>query len=208
MFPLSSCIILGTDTDAGKTYISQQLLRLAQQQGLRAVGMKPVATGWDSFSSPEQQSDILALASASSLPLPPVEDRCPYLFAPPAAPHLAARQEGIQIDPQVIQAAYQRLQQQADCIIVESAGGVLSPLNDTLDMADLPRLLNLPAILVIELKVGCINQGRLAAEALTQRHVPMLGWIANLKHGELLFHREIMDTLQQAIPFPLLSVLS
>ncbi|MES2205390.1 MAG: dethiobiotin synthase [Pseudomonadota bacterium] len=202
---ISSCVVLGTDTDAGKTYTSVRLLNHANQQGQRAIGMKPVATGWNMNMPPESQDDVAALREASVSPLPKVSDQCPYLFSPPVSPHLAARQAGIMIDPAVIQQAYSRLQKQADCIIVESAGGVLSPLNDNLDMVDLPALLGLPGLLIIDMRVGCINQGRLAAEALQHRNVPMLGWIANYRASTpIAFQEEILATLKQSIPFPYL----
>ena len=201
---ISSCVVLGTDTDAGKTYTSVRLLHYANQQGLRAIGMKPVATGWDVNRPRETQEDIAALRGASTF-LPQVIDQCPYLFSPPVSPHLAARHAGVVIDPKIIQKAYNRLEEQADCVIVESAGGVLSPLNDDLDMADLPQLLGLPALLIVDMRVGCINQGRLAAEALHNRNVPMLGWIANDRAStQIAFKEEILATLKQNLPFPYL----
>lgn len=199
---ISSCVILGTDTGCGKTHISRQLLLLAQHNGQSAIGMKPVATGWNPNTPPETQEDIAALRAVSAL-LPPIDDQCPYLFPEPISPHLAAHHAGIEIDPSKIQGAYQRLQSIAQCIIVESAGGVLSPLNDTLDMADLPHLLSLPALLVIELRLGCINQGRLAAEALINRNVNVLGWIANrLPNAHIDFEEEVLSTLTRTLPFP------
>lgn len=200
--PIQSCVILGTDTGCGKTYISTRLLRLAAQSNQSAIGMKPVATGWDPTRSPETQEDIAALRSLSS-PLPDINDQCPYLFAEPISPHLAARHAGRPIEEDRLKTAFLRLQTLADCIVVESAGGVLSPLNETHDMADLPALFNLPALLVVDLRLGCINQGRLAAEALDRRQVPMMGWVAN-HHlaSSLAYEAEVIDTLKQAIPFP------
>lgn len=202
---LRSCVILGTDTGCGKTHTSVTLLRQAAQQQICAIGMKPVATGWNPSSSPETQEDIAALREWSH-PTPPLTAQCSYLFAPPISPHLAARQAAIAIAPEKIRADFLLLSGLAECIIVESAGGCLTPLSDTLDMIDLPLLLNLPAILVVDIQLGCINRARLNAAVLRNKNVPMLGWVANTyetpEHPKSLCQEEVIESLAHYLDFP------
>ncbi|MEP7330240.1 MAG: dethiobiotin synthase, partial [Betaproteobacteria bacterium] len=145
-------------------------------RGARAAGMKPIAAG---VAPPEAcNADVAALANADGLALA-MRDRNPYSFAAPIAPHLAARDIDVDIDLEVIAAAWQRLGATVDCIVVEGAGGVLVPLNDTLDMLDLASRLQVPVLLVVGMRLGCINHALLSVEVIRARGLTLAGWVAN-----------------------------
>ncbi|MCX8519805.1 MAG: dethiobiotin synthase, partial [Methylophilaceae bacterium] len=164
--------ITGTDTDVGKTYVASALLRNFVAQGWRAVGMKPVATG------DGQPSDVQILQAASNVDLPTPWVN-PYHFVPAIAPHIAAQQEGTEINLQHILGAFQTLSSHADVVVVEGAGGFYAPLNASSNMADLALMLNIPVILVVGMRLGCLNHALLSVEAITQRGLPLAGWVAN-----------------------------
>jgi dethiobiotin synthetase len=168
--------VAGTDTGVGKTVAAVALLHGLRTLGLRAVGMKPVAAGIEP--SERVNADVAALARAGNVDAP-LSDRNPYAFPPPIAPHLAARAAGVAIDLETIAAAYARLAIVADVIVVEGAGGVLVPLGDRADMLDIPRRLDIPVVLVVGIRLGCLNHALLSALALKTRGVRMAGWIAS-----------------------------
>ena len=168
--------VTGTDTGVGKTRVACALLRALRIAGVRAAGMKPVAAGIDQGAT--LNDDAVALAAADGLDLP-ARDRNPYAFAPAIAPHIAAGDESVAIDLSVIAAAWRRIAAIADVIVVEGAGGVRVPLGPTLDMLDVARRLRLPVLLVVGVRLGCLNHALLSADAIAARGLSLAGWIAN-----------------------------
>ena len=168
--------ITGTDTGVGKTVVAVALLHALVACGVRGGGMKPVAAGFADGAC--SNADVLALAAADGLALA-MADRNPYALAPAIAPHLAARDAGVDIDLEAIARAYDRVATAADVIIVEGAGGVLVPLGAQLDMLDVPARLGLPVVLVVGMRLGCLNHARLSMHAIRARGLVVAGWIAN-----------------------------
>jgi len=168
--------VTGTDTGVGKTFVAAALLRALAAAGVRAVGMKPVAAGIGAGEA--VAADVAALAAADGCAVP-LADRNPYAFAPAIAPHLAARDAGVAIDVAAIAAAHARLAAAADVVVVEGAGGVRVPLGPGRDMLDIARALRLPGLLVVGVRLGCINHALLSADAIGARDLRLAGWVAN-----------------------------
>ena len=198
--------VTGTDTEVGKTLISCALLTCMTQRGWRSVGMKPVAAGAVLQDGVWSNEDVVALTGASNLPALDVlaAHINPYLFQVPAAPHIAALQEQRQIDLGLIVSSYEHLSKQAQALIVEGVGGVRVPFNDTHDSADLAQQLQLPVILVIGMRLGCISHALLTAEAIAARGLTLAGWVANCMQGEMAYLLENISALQARLPAPLL----
>jgi dethiobiotin synthetase len=183
-------LITGTDTEVGKTYVSACMLRWADGLGLRAIGLKPIASGCAEDSLPYsrseelQSTDALALIAASSVPMTHAQC-CAYAFAPPISPHLAARAAGVVVELSALSAHISRAQQrhQPELTVIEGAGGWLSPLAEGVDHADLAKACGAEVILVVAIRLGCINHARLSELAITHAKQPMLGWIANVMPG-------------------------
>jgi dethiobiotin synthetase len=192
--------VTGTDTEIGKTYAVCTLLHAARKQGIRAVGLKPVATGIDANG---KNGDVEALRAASALALP---DRLmnPYLFSPPIAPHIAAWKIGVNISFAPILEAVNAARQQAELVLVEGAGGFRVPLGEEGDSAALAVALNIPVVLVVGLRLGCINHALLSAEAIVASNLPMAGWIANILTPDLPALEENLETLSMRLPAPCL----
>jgi dethiobiotin synthetase len=173
--------VTGTDTGVGKTAISAGLLRSFAALGLRSAGMKPVAAGMKGVaagSGAGWNDDVEALIAAGSAKV----DRslvCPYLFEPPIAPHIAASEAGVRIDLAVIEVAFRKLQAQLDVVVVEGVGGFRVPLNERDDTAEMARRLGLPVILVVGLRLGCLNHALLSAQAIDSEGLKLAGWVAN-----------------------------
>ncbi|MDQ3205675.1 MAG: dethiobiotin synthase [Pseudomonadota bacterium] len=170
--------VTGTDTGIGKSVASAALLHAARASGLRAVGMKPLASGCERTSMGWRNEDALLLQAASD-PRPVYEDVNPYALPAPLAPQLAAADAGVVIHVDPIVQAYARLSAQADAVVVEGVGGWAAPLADDLDQVDLVRALDLPVLLVVGLRLGCISHARLTARAIQADGVRLVGWIAN-----------------------------
>lgn len=201
----TSWFITGTDTGIGKTLMSTALLHALGKQGLRAAGMKPVAAGTEWRDGAWHNEDSDALMAAATIELPP-ELVTPYLLHAAAAPHIAAAQEGVTIEPDVLRAAHTSITQQADAVVVEGVGGFRVPLNDRFDSADLAQAFGLPVILVVGLRLGCINHALLSADAIAARGLVLAGWIANCIDAEMLFPQENIAALSARLPAPLLGV--
>lgn len=195
--------VTGTDTEVGKTFATCALLHVARGQGLRAVGMKPVAAGVDAAGRNE---DVEMLAAASCFPAPR-ELVNPYCFAAPVAPHIAAAVEGRVIDPERIAAAARDLAADADLLLVEGVGGFRVPLGDDIDTADLAVRLGLPVILVVGLRLGCLNHALLTAEAIRARSLTLAGWIANGIDPGMPWPEENITALKERLGAQLLGVL-
>jgi dethiobiotin synthetase len=168
--------VTGTDTGVGKTCVATALLRALVAANVRAAGMKPVSAGIDADA--QVNADVAALAAADGLRVPDA-DRNPFAFVPAIAPHLAARDIGVTIDLETIVAAWTRIAAVAEVIVMEGAGGVLVPLGPQLDMLDIPARLQLPVLLVVGVRLGCLNHARLSARAIRERGLDLAGWIAN-----------------------------
>ena len=187
--------LTGTDTEVGKTLIAAALLRAAAVQGLRALGMKPVAAGG--------AEDVEALIAASNVAARR-EAINPYLLTDPLSPHLAARRDDVTIDIEHIARCFGELCGLADLVIVEGAGGFRVPLTDGLDGADLVVRLGLPVILVVGLRLGCLNHALLTAEAIRARGLRLAGWVANQVDVRMACVEENIETLRLRMDAPLL----
>ncbi len=197
-----SYFVTGTDTNVGKTLISCALLQIYAAQGLRVIGMKPVAAGVDESGVHE---DVKLLNAASNVH---AENSLinPYSFASAVAPHLAAQQENIRIALPRIVDAFHALQKISDVVIVEGAGGFIVPLNDTQDSGDSAVQLGLPIILVVGMRLGCLNHALLTVQAINARGLTLAGWVANCVDENMLMRDENIAALQDRIAAPLLGI--
>jgi dethiobiotin synthetase len=195
--------IAGTDTEIGKTLVSCALLTALGQQGLRAAGMKPVAAGAEWRDGAWHNEDVDLLAAHSNAALPPALAN-PYLLRAAIAPHIAAGLERREIDPAHILACYRQAAELVDALVVEGVGGFRVPLNARADTADLARELALPVILVVGLRLGCISQALLTAEAIAARGLRLAGWVANASTAEMPFADDNCATLAARLDAPLL----
>jgi dethiobiotin synthetase len=175
---MTGFFVTGTDTGAGKTRVAVELTRAFVAAGKRTAVMKPVAAGVVQTTGGEFNDDALELLAASNVKAP-YADVNPWLLRLPASPHLAARAEGVSIEHAPIARAYARLAAAADVVIVEGAGGWLAPISAVETMADVARRLDLPVVLVVGLRLGCLNHALLTREALRARGMRFAGWIAN-----------------------------
>jgi dethiobiotin synthetase len=194
--------LTGTDTEIGKTFVTCALLHRARLDGLRAAGLKPIAAGTDAAG---RNDDVEAIRAAGNVELPR-EIVNPYCFGPAIAPHIAAAEEGRRIEFETIVAACDQARQQADLVIVEGVGGFCVPLSAERSTADLAVTLNLPVIIVVGMRLGCINHALLTAEAIAARGLPLAGWVANRIDPAMARFAENLDTLEKLLPAPLLGV--
>lgn len=195
--------VTGTDTEVGKTVASCALLQAASQCGLRTAGYKPVASGSDMTPEGLRNSDALALQRNSSLSLP-YEVVNPWTFAEPTSPHIVSAATGTPIFAQGMSDGLRHLEQQADWVLVEGAGGWFTPLSETFTFADWVVSEQLPVILVVGVKLGCINHAMLTALAIEHGGLTLAGWIANDVQPPGKRHPEYMATLRRVIKAPLL----
>jgi dethiobiotin synthetase len=191
-----SWFVTGTDTGVGKTRVSCALLHALRLQGRRCVGMKPVAAGGD--------EDVLALRDASNVAVPHELDN-PYRLLEPVSPHIAAAREGASIDVALLCERLRALQQRADAVVVEGAGGFCVPLTDTLTGADLAAALQLPVILVVGLRLGCLNHALLTQEAIASRGLALAGWVANRLDPTMREQDANVEFLRRRLQAPLLA---
>ena len=198
--------VTGTDTGVGKTLVSAALLHAFAAQGLRVIGMKPVAAGCEWRDGEPYWEDVVQLQAASNIEAP-LQSCNPYRFDPPIAPHIAASLAGIRIELAAIHRAYTDLQNHADTIIVEGAGGFCVPLNESDTMADLAQQLALPVILVVGMRLGCINHALLTVQAILNQGLVLAGWVANQLDPDMQVREENLATLQHHIAAPLLGIL-
>lgn len=197
--------ITGTDTGIGKTWVSAGLMHALRERGLTVAGMKPVASGCEATPEGLRNEDALMLQAQCS-PMQPYEHINPYAFAPPIAPHIAAAEASVSIDFDRVARYYALLAGATDRVVVEGVGGWLVPLNARKSVADLAQSLGLPVILVVGVRLGCINHALLSAEAIHARGVPLAGWVANCVEPGTDRLEENIDTLRGLIDAPLLGV--
>ncbi|WP_174872917.1 dethiobiotin synthase [Vogesella oryzae] len=197
--------ITGTDTEIGKTHSAVKLVQHFQAQGKRVLAMKPVASGCEVQPDGSLLNDdvvrLVAATGQTDLAL-----MNPYRFLPPVSPHIAAREAGVNIDLDLIAAHYRQLAADADVVLVEGAGGWLAPLSDAFKMQDLAQQLQLPVILVVGMRLGCINHALLTAQAIRAAGCELAGWIANRVVPNQLAYADNLATLVQHLGTPLLEL--
>lgn len=193
--------VTGTDTEIGKTFTACALLHAFAARGLRTLGMKPVAAGCAADGTNE---DVEALRAASTVARPATEV-CPYLFGQPIAPHLAARDEGRSIELTAILLRYRALAALADVLIVEGVGGFCVPFDGDESSADLAVRLQLPVVLVVGLRLGCINHTLLTQEAIAARGLRLAGWVANRIDPQMARIDDNVAALRERVHAPLLA---
>lgn len=195
--------VAGTDTEIGKTLIAACLLQFLTRTGLRTAGMKPVAAGAELREGEWHNDDCDALAAHASVALP-LRLTTPYLFRQPTAPHIAAELEGRSIDLTVILECYGQVAALSDAVVVEGVGGFRVPLGPTTDTADLAQQLGLPVVLVVGVRLGCINHALLTAEAIAARGLALAGWVANSVDPDMLNAAATVEAIAARIDAPLL----
>lgn len=197
--------VTGTDTEVGKTVIACALVRALRESGSRVAVMKPVASGARRTPVGLRNDDALALIEAAATEAP-YRDVNPYCFEPPVSPHIAAKDAGISIDVSTIRAKYLEISAEADWVVVEGAGGWLAPLSDHQTMADLAWALSLPALLVVGLKLGCLNHAQLSRLGIEAHGVSFAGWIASGVDGRMARADENLAALERVLGEPALAI--
>ncbi|MCD5995302.1 dethiobiotin synthase [Pseudomonas sp. CDFA 602] len=196
--------ITGTDTDAGKTTVAAGLLHAARLSGLSTAAGKPVASGCSVTPQGLRNADALALQAESSIKLT-YDEVNPVAFEPAIAPHLAAREAGVALTVNsLLQPMRHILSKQADFTLIEGAGGWRVPLADQSNLSDLAVALGLPVILVVGVRLGCINHALLSAEAIARDGLHLVGWVANVTDGKTSRLEENLATLAERLPAPCL----
>jgi dethiobiotin synthetase len=195
--------VTGTDTGIGKTLSSCTLLHALRARGLRAVGMKPLASGCETTPEGLRNEDALALQAASD-PRPAYDDVNPYALPAPLAPEIAAREAGIAVELAPMLAAHARLAAQADVVVVEGVGGWAAPMAPSLMQADLVRALDVPVVLVVGLRLGCLNHAMLSARAIAADGCRLAGWIGSGVDPAMLRIDENRALLAARLPAPCL----
>jgi dethiobiotin synthetase len=198
--------VTGTDTGVGKTLIACALVRALRAARRRVTVMKPVASGSLRTREGLRNPDALALMEAADLPAERYEEVNPYCFEPPISPHIAAEEAKIAVDLRTIRAEFDRLCLDAEWIVVEGAGGWLAPVNAGQTMSDLARALRLPALLVVGLKLGCLNHAQLSWRAIRSDGVALAGWVASAIDPEMSHAGANVDTLARLLGQPPLAV--
>ena len=201
-----SVYITGTDTGIGKTLASSALLHALRGHGLRAIGMKPVASGCERIDGEWKNADALALQAAGE-PGIAYTDINPFALEHPLAPELAARDAGVEVSMPMILDAHARLALQADALIVEGVGGWAAPLSASLMQADLVRALRVPVVLVVGLRLGCLNHALLSARAIAADGVHLAGWIASQVDPDMQRVDDNIAMLRARMPAPCWGVL-
>lgn len=203
----TSFFVTGTDTEVGKTLVSGALILKLREAGLNAVGFKPVVAGTYIDSSGHcLNEDLETLRIASGLSLSK-QSLCPYVLDEAAAPHLVAQKNSIHLDATVILDALNTLHQEFDSVVVEGAGGFLVPLNEQEDLGDVAQAMDLPVILVVGMRLGCINHALLSCEAIQSRQLTIAGWVANTVSEDMPLLEGNLQTLKTRIFAPFLGLI-
>lgn len=197
--------VTGTDTEVGKTVVAAGLVHALAARGLRVAGMKPVASGGRETSAGLRNADAEALIATANVAADYTEVN-PYCFAPPIAPHIAAAEAGVAIEAAKILAAAETLAARADAIVVEGVGGWRVPLAPDFDVAALAGALGLPVVLVVGLRLGCLNHALLTAEAIRASGSALAGWVGSAVEPQMARRDENIATLRKFLGAPCLGV--
>ena len=204
---LRSFFITGTDTEVGKTLVSGALVLKLREAGLNSVGFKPVVAGTYLDSNNQKLSEDLETLRIASGINPGEQSLCPYVLDEAAAPHIAAKRQAISLDATTILDTFNTLAQDFESVLVEGAGGFLVPLNEQEDLGDVAQAMDLPVILVVGMRLGCINHALLTCEAIQSRQLTIAGWVANTLSNEMPFLEENIQTLKDRIFAPFLGAI-
>ena len=198
--------ITGTDTGIGKTFFTLAAIHALQQKGIKTTAMKPVASGAELIQGQLRNEDALAMQQAIDHAVP-YERINPYCFSPPVSPHLAAAQAQTRIDLEVIKMNYHKLIEDEQFVLVEGVGGWLTPLSETAAVADLAKVFNLPVVLVVGMRLGCLNHALLTAQAIERCGFRLAGWVANSIDPDCVFIQEQIDYLASHLgSLPILNI--
>ncbi len=204
---MAGLFVTGTDTDVGKTHVALGLMAALQRRDLRVAAMKPVSAGceWGGEAGERglRNDDALQLSAQSSLAIP-YQTLNPYAFEPAIAPHIAARMVGVEMRLEVLTRACAEIEERADLVVVEGAGGWLVPVNGRQTLADLAVALGFPVVLVVGVRLGCLNHALLSAESIRARGLMLAGWVANEIDPQAACIEENIEALSQRLPAPLL----
>ena len=199
--------ITGTDTEVGKTLVAAALILKMREQGILTLGFKPVVAGtYQDHDGKILNEDLETLRLASQL-APGQMVLCPYVLEMPIAPHIAAEKLSINLDLKIMLDAYEKIRSQAEAVVVEGAGGFLVPINTTENLSDLAQKLDLPIIMVVGMRLGCINHALLTEAVIASRQLKVAGWIANTLSSAMPFLEENIACLQDKLKAPLLGVI-
>lgn len=196
--------VTGTDTGVGKTLVACSLLRAFAARGMKAVGMKPVACGAEPRGGALVSADVEQLIESGNVNAPR-EHVNPYCFEPPIAPHIAARRAGVTISLDRIETSARALAALADIVIVEGVGGFRVPLGTDIDTSELAARLALPVVLVVGLRLGCLNHAALTVESVSARGLKLAGWVANHIDPEMAAAEDNVRALDEQIGAPRLA---
>ena len=201
---MSGFFVTGTDTEIGKTFVSALLVELLVKEDLSVIGMKPIASGAKNIDGVLKNGDALSLIEASNVDVD-YKNINPYVFEPAISPHIAAADAGVEIDLENIKNKFLELKNKSDVVVVEGVGGWYAPLSYHCTVADLAETLNLPIILVVGLRLGCLSHALLTAQAIRQSGLPIAGWIANHVEKEFSSAEKNIETLKHFLnDFPFL----
>lgn len=204
---MRALFIAGTDTGIGKTHAACTLIHTLRATGQSVCGMKPVASGCIETAQGLRNEDALALLAAGSTPSPAYEEINPIALREPLSPHLAAAHEGVTIALQPLHAAFETLCARHDMVVVEGVGGWRVPLAPGLLASDIPKAWALPVVLVVGLRLGCLNHALLSAEAIEADGCRFTGWIGNCIDPGMAAIEENIATLRALLPAPCLGIL-
>ena len=198
--------VTGTDTEVGKTLVSGALILKLRELGRSAIGFKPVVAGTYQGQNGEYiNEDIETLQVASNLPQ--TQSICPFVLDTPAAPHIVAKAHGIELNVNKLLESFTSIQNENDFVVVEGAGGLIVPLNDHESLADFAQKIDLPIIVVVGMKLGCLNHALLTIEAIKTRKMKIAGWVANALTQEMSLLNENIQSLQDRIDAPFLGMI-
>ncbi len=199
--------VTGTDTEVGKTLVSGALILKLRDAGLSAIGFKPVVAGtYIDASGQKHNEDLETLHIAAGLG-PQEHSPCPFVLDEAAAPHLVAQKNSLYLDATIILDEFKALSSAFDSVVVEGAGGFLVPLNEQEDLGDVAQAMDLPVILVVGMRLGCINHALLTCEAIQSRQLTIAGWVANILSDEMTLLDENIQSLKDRIFAPFLGVI-
>lgn len=206
-FAMATVYVTGTDTGVGKSLVAATLLYTLRGMGLRACGMKPVASGCRQVAGRWRNEDADLLQAASTPPAPEYGWINPYALPEATAPEIAATQAGVVIELDAIRDAHHRLQTHVDWVVVEGVGGWMAPISKDIDQVDVVAALGRPPlILVVGVRLGCINHARLSVRAALADHCSIAGWVANVVDADLKFPEATLAVLHRVMPAPCLGV--